>query len=647
MKQGNIYLMVIVGFFALSWIGADNLSYIAMQSTVNNFDKTVESEKESEKVDKALTEAKNLADSNSLEFYFPSYITDKTFFETAYKKSSVVGKEVDKFDNDVKAGILPHHLVFPEKIAQFFDKLAKTQNVNTFFVIGPNHSHKGNFSIAISEYGYSTPYGNLDIDEFKVNKILGLKLGYIGFDKNSFDGEYSISALVPFIKKSFPDAKIVPIVIKGGTDDKYIAALTKAISGIAGPSDFVLGSVDFSHYLPIDVANFHDETAKTVIENFDFDNLKNLEIDSPPSLKTVMQFAYEKGGRDVEIIAHTNSANSTITESVANPKDIKETTSHFYIAFKKGLTEEREKPFTMLAVGDIMLGRYVRIQSERKGNLEYPFELIRGKDDRFFNGFNLLFGNLEGPIYKDGVRSETSMIFGFNEDTAPMLASFGFDVLSIANNHTLNQRNDGLDSTVVKLNENGIGACGHPINITEGSVVYREIADKKLAFICFEDAVNRLDKDNAVELVKNIDSKADFVIVSPHFGIEYKHTPNNRQIELAHAFVDAGADIIIGTHPHVVQGFEVYNGVPIFYSLGNFIFDQYWSYDTQEELSLGLVVSDDYYKIYLFPMLSQKSQPYLMNTDKKTEFFEKLIKWGSYDDNMMAQIRSGAIEIQR
>ena len=137
------------------------------------------------------------------------------------------------------------------------------------------------------------------------------------------------------------------------------------------------------------------------------------------------------------------------------------------------------------------------------------------------------------------------------------------------------------------------------------------------------------------------------MVVSPHFGVEYKHTPNNRQIELAHAFVDAGADIIVGTHPHVVQTFEIYNGVPIFYSLGNFIFDQYWSYDTQEELSLGIVMSEDFYKIYLFPILSQKSQPYLMNANQRKEFFEKLIKWGNYDEHTSSMIRSGIIEIKR
>ena len=630
----NIYLMLILGFFALYFIGTDKLSYIAIQSTVKNYDEVVEDES----IKETLTSAEDLAGADNLNFYFPSYITDINFLETAYKKTS----KTRGFDNMVKAVILPHHLVFPEKIAQFFIGLAETQNVDTFFVLGPNHSYKGKYPISVSKYGYSTPYGNLDINESKVDKILDLNLGYIGFDKDSFDGEYSISALVPFIKKSFPEAKIVPIVIKGGVNEKYIDALTNALSSIAGPNDIVLGSIDFSHYLPVSVSNFHDEMARTVIENFDFDNLNNLEIDSLPSLKTVMQFAYEKGGRDVEIINHTNSA-----ESVGATEDIKETTSHFYIAFKKGLNTDTARPVTLLTLGDIMLGRYVRIQSEKSGNIEYPFSLIRGKDDRFFKGYDLLFGNLEGPIYKDGVRSETSMIFGFNEDTAPMLSGFGFDVLSIANNHTLNQRNDGLDNTIKKLTENGIGACGHPLNISEDNVVYRKVDDKKIAFICFEDAVTKLDKDKAVEVIKSINGKVDFVIVSPHFGIEYKHTPNNRQIELAHAFVDAGADIIIGTHPHVVQTFEIYNGVPVFYSLGNFIFDQYWSYDTQEELSLGIVMSENFYKIYLFPMLSQKSQPYLMSANQRKEFFEKLIKWGGYDEHTSSMIRSGIIEIMR
>jgi len=632
MKKSSIYLMFLIGFIGISLFGSERLSEIAMttsMNSVNNIDKTV---------DDILTDAKSQTNTETLKFYFPSYLNDKKFFDDAYQS---IPKN-NKFDDKLKAAILPHHLVFPQKIAAFFDRLSKTQNVETVFLIGPNHSNKGANAIHVSKYGYTTPYGNLELDSSKIKKLFDSKSVSVLFEKEVFDGEHSISALTPFIKKSLPGAKIVPITLKWHTSDLQINQLTKAISDIAGPNDIVIGSIDFSHYLPLDLARFHDETSRSVIENFDFDNFKNLEIDSFPTLKVVTQFTYEDGAQNVEIIDHSNSAEMSL-----ETLNTLETTSHFYIAFKDGEIKDVERNFSILAVGDIMLGRFVRIISERNGNIEYPFELIRGKEDRFFNGFDLLFGNLEGPIYKEGVRSETSMIFGFNDDTAPMLAKFGFDVLSIANNHTLNQRNEGLDNTVKKLTENNIGACGHPVNIDETSVVYKDVNDKKIAFVCFEDAVTKLDKEKAVNVITTAKNNSDFVIVSPHFGVEYKHNANQRQIELAHAFVDAGADIIIGTHPHVVQNFEIYNGVPIFYSLGNFIFDQYWSYDTQEGLTLGLIVTDDYYRIYLFPILSAKSRPYLMNTEQRKSFFEKFIKWGNFDDFTSNMIRSGVIEIQR
>ncbi|PJA92516.1 MAG: hypothetical protein CO133_02800, partial [Candidatus Komeilibacteria bacterium CG_4_9_14_3_um_filter_37_5] len=112
---------------------------------------------------------------------------------------------------------------------------------------------------------------------------------------------------------------------------------------------------------------------------------------------------------------------------------------------------------------------------------------------------------------------------------------------------------------------------------------------------------------------------------------EYQHQKNTIQENIAHTLIDSGADLIIGHHPHVVQGKEKYRGKYIFYSLGNFVFDQYFSADTQEGLGLGLIMdpsaTNKILDYYLFPLQSERSRVRLMSREKKQEFVEKFDKW--------------------
>jgi poly-gamma-glutamate synthesis protein (capsule biosynthesis protein) len=108
-----------------------------------------------------------------------------------------------------------------------------------------------------------------------------------------------------------------------------------------------------------------------------------------------------------------------------------------------------------------------------------------------------------------------------------------------------------------------------------------------------------------------------------HWGIEYKNISNDAQRNLAHLLIDKGVDAVIGAHPHVVEEAELYKNKPIFYSLGNFIFDQYFSEETQEGLSVGLILQDGAVKsAYLFPMYGVKSQVQLMEEERRDKFLE-------------------------
>lgn len=310
-----------------------------------------------------------------------------------------------------------------------------------------------------------------------------------------------------------------------------------------------------------------------------------------------------------------------------------------------------DRDLSILAFGDIMLGRYVRVMMDENG-LDYIFKKLEGPEKMLLQGADVIFGNLEGPIRGQGTKGGKSLVFSFNEDVAQLLRNFGFTMLSISNNHALDRGWDGRRTTIAALENAGLGWCGHPKVADPASVYYGKIGESKYAFVCFQDITHKLDDKAAVELIRSIRPNVDYLIVSIHWGIEYKNKPDyNLQIRPAHNFIDAGADFIIGHHPHVVQSFEIYNGKVIFYSLGNFIFDQYWSSGTQEELAIGIVMDDfdedDSFrtKVYLFPMKSEKSQPRMMTERERNEWIERFIGYGNYDDAVKEQIRNGAIEV--
>ncbi|MFA6435845.1 MAG: CapA family protein [Candidatus Gracilibacteria bacterium] len=259
---------------------------------------------------------------------------------------------------------------------------------------------------------------------------------------------------------------------------------------------------------------------------------------------------------------------------------------------------------TLVAFGDMMLDRYVWTLMQRNG-LDYPFvyfpELLDSMltdpttQERITQDF--LFANLEGPISNtDYVNPGTAMIFNFRPEVVEVLQKYGFNVFNIANNHSYDMGADAAEQTRTYLSAGGIAYFGEAKGITENSIWRTEANGVTLTFIGFNDTLSdQLDLDAATALIQSVEDTSDFTIVSIHWGVEYRITPTADQIETAHAFIDSGADVILGHHPHVVETSEWYNGPdgtprPIYYSLGNFVFDQYFQQNVQEGLGLTITL---------------------------------------------------------
>jgi poly-gamma-glutamate synthesis protein (capsule biosynthesis protein) len=216
------------------------------------------------------------------------------------------------------------------------------------------------------------------------------------------------------------------------------------------------------------------------------------------------------------------------------------------------------------------------------------------------------------------------------------LKNAGFTILSLANNHIPNFGEQGLKDTFNYLHQAGIYYVGAGNNAEEAAApVFMTIKGTKFAFLAYNDTdvvppsyeatqnhagTNFMRPDRMTEAIKRAKQNADIIIVSMHAGTEYTDDPNQSQITFAHAAIDAGADLVIGHHPHVIQPLENYKGKYILYSLGNFVFDQMWSEETRQGLTAKIFFTKTgVQKIEFQPILIEDySQPRLLQ-DKEAE----------------------------
>jgi poly-gamma-glutamate synthesis protein (capsule biosynthesis protein) len=244
---------------------------------------------------------------------------------------------------------------------------------------------------------------------------------------------------------------------------------------------------------------------------------------------------------------------------------------------------ETQIPVSLLFVGDIMFDRDVARHARLAGE-----EALFAGVSEILLAHDVVVGNLEGTITGNPsvVQVDNTVLrFTFEPQFAQVLRGAGLTVVSLANNHALDFGEFGFEDTLHHLTEAGLTAFGSPYN-EQKLAVQTTLHGKDFCFIGYHELFNR-DPSAVVEKIKEIESRCDYTVVFAHWGEEYSQEPTASQRELARLFVDNGADLIIGAHPHVVQPVEIYNNVAIFYSLGNFIFDQGW----RSEVKRGLMVS--------------------------------------------------------
>ncbi len=243
-------------------------------------------------------------------------------------------------------------------------------------------------------------------------------------------------------------------------------------------------------------------------------------------------------------------------------------------------------PVTLAFTGDVMFGRTVNTRLlATTSNDPYPFTYTAD----FLRKFDLTIGNLECVISRLGAPVDKPAPFILRGDPRAYdrLIHAGFDVVSIANNHSGDYGKDAFLDELLTLPRHGIIPIGGgrnkreahtPVfkmvrNTTVGFLAYDEIAPYYFAATDTTPGHAWLDEENVRRDVPLARKQADFVIVFMHWGTEYATTFNAHQRHLAQVAIDSGADLVVGAHPHVIEPYEYYRGKPIIYSLGNFVFD--------------------------------------------------------------------------
>ena len=497
---------------------------------------------------------------------------------------------------DVRGGIVPHHMLVGDVIADFYQKLSLTSKPKTIILIGPNHRNLGSAPVLSSLADWDTPNGICQSDKKIIRRLISE--GGLSLDDKTLSKEHSVSIQVPFVKKYFPDSLVVPIIVSSSLSRYRSLELGNILNRCLGPGTLVVASIDFSHYLSSQQAEQKDRKTMAAIEDWNYPTIfqyGNDHIDSANVLLAFLKIMASEKANIIEVLQHTNSG-------IMFGQEVGGSTSYFSLLFSKPQPDDLIR---ISLCGDIMLAREIGLSMARRGPV-YPF--IEAK--YMFQHSQLVFGNLESILSDNPFEFRTDLKFKAAESSLKGLHYSGINYLGTVNNHSYDFGRKVWDESNSLINRSGITAVS-------GEAVVFKRGGTKIALLAFDFTRRRFNEKVVMAKVSSARRKADIVIVAAHWGIEYKSKSSAAQQNIAHKMIEAGAQVVVGHHPHVIQEIERYNGGLIFYSLGNFIFDQFQSDDVKQGLVLnvfckrGKISFVDIVPIKTFNNQARLAEPYL------------------------------------
>lgn len=299
----------------------------------------------------------------------------------------------------------------------------------------------------------------------------------------------------------------------------------------------------------------------------------------------------------------------------------------------------------IVLLGDMMLDRQVRASIDKYGP-DYPFAQIEG----FLAGIDVVVANAEGPFTDNPSQTLSDPKSGtitFDPAELPVLKRIGFTALSQANSDASDFGSKGLLASQKAIKAAGIDTFGDPSN-TDPGPIYETVRGTTIALIGY-DALDGSDM-NVIPAIAMAKSSGAFVIVYAHWGQAYSGTVTSVQRSEAHKLIDMGANLVIGSHPHVIEPVEVYDGKAIFYSLGNFVFDQSNAGPTSQGLALSITLDAQRATYSLFPISIVSNQAIVMTNDDRDAVLTMLSQgavFSTASSTLRSDIAAGSFTLPR
>ena len=493
---------------------------------------------------------------------FPAFYNDPTPFEAAIA-------EVANYEpsNEKLTGItVPHHLLADRLIALGF-RAASSFGYKRILLLSPDHFFKASKPFATTGRGFDTVLGPVKIDAEAVRRLLA---GHDFIDESClFEKEHGVLALLPFLHHYFPGAAIVPVAISIKADRADWDRMVEALKPLVDANTLIVGSTDFSHYLPQHEARGFDQQTLNILASGSLDQIAGLtqpdHADSVGALYIQTKLQKLLLGAAPLVIANENMQQYSKTF-------VADTTSYLVILFGRfGPTfnnpaEGKERIYYF--AGDTLFGRaMVRLLLREEAAERIEAEILSRTRSR------PLIVNLEGVILPNVPEALEHMTLGMPEDlTIDWLKRLHVAGVGLANNHAMDLGASGYGETLRALKAAGIPAFGQGETLQLPGLDIVGLTDidtngsKKVDLITPE-LLDRLVREDADKPV----------VALVHWGSEYVIEPGSREKTLADEMRLRSVSAIVGAHPHLSSGAltALGGGDTIeLYSLGNFLFDQ-------------------------------------------------------------------------
>lgn len=461
---------------------------------------------------------------------------------------------------------VPHHLLAADLIARGF-WAASGNSYDRVILLSPDHFSRSRRPFATTRRYIETPFGTIHTDQAVAGALLSDSALFD--DSDLFAREHGIAALLPFVKRFFPDASIVPIVVSYGSTRSDWDAGVAVLGKLVGPGTLVVQSTDYSHYLTHDIAIGRDQETLNIIAANDIEAVAKLvqpdHLDSKGSQYIQMRLQADvNGARGTVIASRSSSEYSAIGDR---------TTSYIVTVYARDATSGSQLRYRDQDIiyfgGDTFIGRWLTQPLADSEVASRVVQVVRG-----VTGGAPLILNLEGVLLDDppqGVNADLHMMHA--SLAVPILKDLGVRAAGLANNHSNDLGRNGLRETVAILQRTGISPLLHmqPVDLGRIGVV-------AVNFIGANDYRHYPVAKSTAALQNLCRMKARSPLVAfVHWGEEYTRAARPADRVAAQALHGCGVAAVIGAHSHqTAPGIEAMQGgaFQVTFSLGNLLFDQ-------------------------------------------------------------------------